>query len=166
MVEWDVLKCTLEKLGFSLDFVELIMRCISTSSFFGLINGLAKGLIQPQTGLRQGCPLSLYLFILCVETFTNLLKQAECHRMSVLHNEPMRHLDNFCKMLLSKFWVSQLAKPRGFQKDREKRTMESNKESCIAYKRDYKSVWVAYSKLISQIWHTLFIGEAYQVLKL
>ena len=75
------MKCTLEKLGFSLGFVELIMRCISTSSFSVLINGVAKGLIQPQRGLRQGCPLSPYLFILCAETFSNLLKQAEAQQL-------------------------------------------------------------------------------------
>ena len=75
------MKCTLEKLRFSYDFVELIMRCITTSSFSVLINVVAKGLIQPQRGLRQGCPLSPYLFILCAETFTNLLQLVESQQL-------------------------------------------------------------------------------------
>lgn len=80
MVEWNFLKCTLEKMRFSLKFVELIMRCITTPSFSVLINGVAKGLIKPQRGLRQGCPLPAYLFLICAEVFTNLLTQAESQK--------------------------------------------------------------------------------------
>lgn len=79
MVEWNFLKYTMERLGFSLKWVELIMRCISTSSISVLINGVAKGLIQPQRGLRQGCSLSPYLFILCAKPFQTLSsKQKKC----------------------------------------------------------------------------------------
>ena len=45
-----------------------------------LINRVAKGLIKPQRGLKQGCPLSSYLSILCAEAFTNLLRQFELHK--------------------------------------------------------------------------------------
>lgn len=76
-IEWQFLKQTMGNLGFSVKWVELIMRCISTTSFSVIINGVPKCLIQPERGLRQGCPLSLYLFILCVEAFSNLLIQAE-----------------------------------------------------------------------------------------
>lgn len=76
-VEWKFLESTMRRLGFLGKWVDLIMRCVTTSSFFVLINGVANGLIHPQRGLRQGCPLSLYLFILCAEVFSNLLVQAE-----------------------------------------------------------------------------------------
>ncbi len=71
------LKQTMTKLGFPNRWVDLVMNCITTSSFSVLISGSPKGMIHPQRDLRQGCPLSPYLFILCVESFSNLLLQVE-----------------------------------------------------------------------------------------
>lgn len=34
-------------------------------------------MITPQIGLRLGYPLSIYIFIICAETFSNLLVQVE-----------------------------------------------------------------------------------------
>lgn len=80
-VEWEFLKCTMERLGFSHKWLELVMRCISSTSFSVLINGVAKGFIQPKRGLRQGYPILPYLFIICAEVFTNLLYQVESNQL-------------------------------------------------------------------------------------
>lgn len=47
MVEWDFVKSTMQKLGFPVKWVNLIMNCISTTSFSVLINGVPKGVINP-----------------------------------------------------------------------------------------------------------------------
>lgn len=64
------------KLGFAVELVERIMHCISTVSFTANINGATIGNIIPSKGLRQGDPISPYLFLLCVEWLSALIKNA------------------------------------------------------------------------------------------
>ena len=66
----------MDQLGFARKWIDLIKSYINTISFLILINGAPYGLIHPQRGLRQGDPLSLYLFLLCAEGLHALIKQA------------------------------------------------------------------------------------------
>jgi hypothetical protein len=65
------------KLGFHGDWVKLIMACVTTASYAILVNGEPKGYIKPKRGLRQGDPLSPYLFLLCAEGLSALFRKAE-----------------------------------------------------------------------------------------
>lgn len=76
-VEWYFLEQMLRKLGFSERWIELIMRCVSTVTYSVLVNGQLVGQIIPLRRIRQGDPLSPYLFLLCVEGLSSLLRQAE-----------------------------------------------------------------------------------------
>ena len=57
--------------------MDRVMRCVSTPSFSVWINGKTYGNVIPSRGLRQGDPLSPYLFLICAEGFTSLLAKAE-----------------------------------------------------------------------------------------
>lgn len=54
-------------------FVNWIYQCISTPAFSISINGTSDGFFKSTKGLRQGDPLSLYLFVLGMEVFSSLL---------------------------------------------------------------------------------------------
>ena len=71
----------MKSLGFSQNWISLIMRCISSVTSSMIINGAVSRVIRPQRGLKQGCPLSPYLFIIGVEAFSSLLQQAKHQRL-------------------------------------------------------------------------------------
>ncbi|KAK1677746.1 hypothetical protein QYE76_038594 [Lolium multiflorum] len=76
-VEWHFLEAMMLKMGFQRRFVELIMQCVTTVKYRVKVNGDLTDEMVPTRGLRQGDLLSPYLFLLCAEAFSSLLRKAE-----------------------------------------------------------------------------------------
>ena len=75
-VDWSFLLVVLGKMGFGGKWCRWIKLCLSIVSFSVLVNGNSTGLFQGSRGLRQGDPLSPYLFVIVMEAFSCLMKIA------------------------------------------------------------------------------------------
>ena len=64
-------------MGFHEQWIFLIMECVTTVKYQVNVNGDLSDSFTPGRGLRQGDPLSPYLFLLCAEAFSALLKKGE-----------------------------------------------------------------------------------------
>ena len=112
-VEWTCLEKIMEKLGFVDKWRKLIMQCVTTITYAIKINGSLRGHIIPLRGICQGDPLSPYLFLLCVEGLSTLIKASMCNGsmegIAICRGDPkLSHLffvdDSliFCKASLAK----------------------------------------------------------------
>ena len=73
-VEWDYLRAIMLRLGFHQCWVETVMCMVTSVSFSVLFNGDRLDSFKPSRGIRQGDPISPYLFLLAAEGLSCLLK--------------------------------------------------------------------------------------------
>ncbi|KAL0295377.1 UNVERIFIED_CONTAM: Retrovirus-related Pol polyprotein from type-2 retrotransposable element R2DM [Sesamum radiatum] len=74
-VEWDFLTAVLILFGFPEQFIQWIVECVTTPSFSVCLNGAPHGFFKGARGLRQGDPMSPFLFVLVMEVLTLILLQ-------------------------------------------------------------------------------------------
>jgi hypothetical protein len=75
-VDWKFLEGILLKLGFDRIWVSRIMACVSSVRFSVVVNGQLTETFTPSRGLRQGDPLSPYLFLFVAESLTKVINRA------------------------------------------------------------------------------------------
>ncbi|GKC57120.1 RNA-directed DNA polymerase, eukaryota, reverse transcriptase zinc-binding domain protein [Tanacetum coccineum] len=89
-VSWSFLKRILKNYGFRVKMVKWIMQCVTTAGFTINVNRDRIGYFKGGRGLRQGDPMSPYLFTLIMEVFSLVLKRQ-------IHNHPRFQYHFGCK---------------------------------------------------------------------
>ncbi|XP_072087135.1 uncharacterized protein [Arachis hypogaea] len=75
-VKWSFVDIVLHKMGFGLKWREWIKECVCSASMSVLINGSPSKPLKMERGLRQGDPLSPFLFVLVVDVLHRIIGEA------------------------------------------------------------------------------------------
>ena len=73
-LSWTYIQKMLSAYGFSPPWVRWVMSLVSSTLFSILINGIPSQPFSPSQGIRQGDPLSPFLFVLMAEGLGRLIK--------------------------------------------------------------------------------------------
>ncbi|XP_060968361.1 uncharacterized protein LOC133035936 [Cannabis sativa] len=76
-MEWDFVRKVLQANRFDDKACGLLMSCITGVSYSVLMNDTPLKKFKPQRGLRQGDPLSPYIFLLCQEVLSKIIQSQE-----------------------------------------------------------------------------------------
>lgn len=73
-VNWGCTDTSIDRFGFGCRWRSWIKRCITTPRFVVLLKGESTNLFKSQKGIRQGYPISSFLFILVTEVLPQMFK--------------------------------------------------------------------------------------------
>ena len=156
-VDWGFLEEIMRKMDFNERWISLMMVCVKSVTYSVLVNGESCGMIHPTRGIRQGDPLSPFLFLLCTEGLNGLIKHVErsgdIHGFSLCRRGPkLTHLlfadDSllFCRATMEECGkvlelLSKYEEASGQKVNKSKTSIFFSKTTNAEVKRDIKEAW-------------------------
>lgn len=96
-VDWNALTLVLSKFGFGKSWIKWIYACISLARFLVLINGSPCGFFSSSQSVRQGDPLSPFLFIILAEAFSRAIRSVRSYGLwQGVHVANLRESFSYC----------------------------------------------------------------------
>ncbi|KAG5527030.1 hypothetical protein RHGRI_028084 [Rhododendron griersonianum] len=77
---WDFLFRVMEKMGFDGRWIDWVKQCVCSVKYSITVNGGQVCSVSPSRGLRQGDPLSPYLFLIVADVFSILMQKAVANK--------------------------------------------------------------------------------------
>lgn len=74
IMDWEFIESLLPIYKFPPRFAKWIMGCVKSAQFTIVLNGKGDGFLSPNSGLRQRCSLSPYMFILGMDVLSRSLQ--------------------------------------------------------------------------------------------
>jgi hypothetical protein len=91
-VDWRYLNNVMLKLGFQSTWVSRVMTCVSSVRYLVRFNGALSAPFTPSRGLRQGDPLSPYLFLFVADglskSINNKVQSGSLQELKVCRRDP------------------------------------------------------------------------------
>lgn len=104
-IDWDFLEDILKTVGIQPHILQVIRSCFSTTNMSILWNGTQLAGFKSSKGLRQGDPLSPYLFVLYMEVLGQQIQQAVDRKQWRASHVGKGKTENLSSLLCGRFVI-------------------------------------------------------------
>ncbi|PNY01940.1 ribonuclease H [Trifolium pratense] len=74
-IDWRFIENVLNEMSLLYNMIRFIMECVTSVKTNVMWNGSRANYFKPRRGIRQGDPMSLYLFVLCMDKLSHLVTE-------------------------------------------------------------------------------------------